>query len=141
MVRLVQLVVVDQIRAVNVEQGAKGQAVVPAAGKVAHFDFFVTCRFALTPEEQSFFGAQPFFVDVADGEAQDQRPYQTEDDLAVAVDNVLRADVGQLYFASFDEVEGFVDVFEALDAEFGACGIAAQGFIGEDLEEVNENDL
>ena len=41
----------------------------------------------------------------------------------------------------FNEVEGDVDIFEALNTKFGFGGIAAEGLIAENFEEVDENDL
>lgn len=48
-VRLVERIVVDQVWPVDVEQGAECESVVPAAAEVAHVDFIVACRLALTP--------------------------------------------------------------------------------------------
>ena len=140
MIALVQLIEIDQVRAVDIQQGAEGQAVVPARAEIPHLDLIIARRLPLTPQQQALARTQALIVDVADGEAQDQGPDQAEDDLAIAVDDVLGADVGQLDLAALDEVEGDVDVLEALDAEFGAGGVAAEGFLGEDLEEVDEDD-
>lgn len=95
----------------------------------------------MTPQEQTFLRAQPFGVDVGDGEAQDERPDEAEDDLPVAIDDVFGADVGKLDGARADVCEGEVDVLEALDAQFWGGGVAAEGLIAEDFEEVDEYDL
>lgn len=42
--------------------------------------------------------------------------------------------------AAFDEVKGDIDVLEALDPELRSGGIATEGLLGEDLEEVDEDD-
>ena len=46
-----------------------------------------------------------------------------------------------MYSARFDEIKGFVDVLEALDAEFGPGGIAAEGLTTEDFEKMDKDDL
>ncbi len=140
-VRLVERIVVDQVRAVDVEQGAEGEAVVPAGAEVSHIHLVVAGRLALAPQEKTFLGCHALLVDVVDGEAENQGPYQAQDDLAVAVDDVLSADVGHLDTAGFDKVEGGVCVFKALHAQLRFGGIAAERLAGEAFEEVDEHDL
>jgi hypothetical protein len=79
----------------------------------------------LTPEQETFFGAQSFLIDVANGEAKNQCPNETEYDFAVAVDDIFSAYIGGLYSSSLYEIKGEIDIFEPLDAEFGFRGIAA----------------
>jgi hypothetical protein len=46
-----------------------------------------------------------------------------------------------LYTTAFDKVERFVDIFELLHAQLGARGIAAEGLVAQDFEEVDEDYL
>jgi hypothetical protein len=117
------------------------QSIVPACGEVTYFDFIVASRLSLTPQQETFLGTQTLFVNVADGEAQNQGPDQAEDDLAVAVDDIFGAGVCELNPPTPDEVEGLVDVFELLHAQLWSGGIPAEGFVAEDLEEVDQDDL
>lgn len=117
------------------------QSVVPARGEVTDFDLIVAGRLPLTPQQQTLLGTETLFVDVADGEAQNEGPYQTQDDLAVAVDDIFGTGIGKLDPPTPDEVERLVDVLKLLHAQLGSGGIAAEGFVAEDLEEVYEYDL
>jgi hypothetical protein len=118
MVRLVQAVVIDEVRPVNVEQRTKRQPVVPAGGKVSHVDVVVARRLPLAPQQQALLCAEALLVDVVDCESQDQRPDQAEYDFAVPVNDVLGPNVGRLYAPPLYEIERFVDVFKPLDAQF-----------------------
>jgi hypothetical protein len=120
---------------------AQCQSVVPTCGEVAHFDFIVAGCLPLTPQQQTLLRTETLFVDVADGESQNEGPYQSQDDLAVAVDDVLGTSIGKLDPPTSDEVERLVDVLKLLHAQLGTGGIAAEGFVAEDLEEVYEDDL
>jgi hypothetical protein len=120
---------------------AQCQSVVPARGEVAHFDLVIACRLPLTPQQETLLRTQTLLVDVADGEAQNEGPDQAEDDLAVAVDDVLGADVGHLDAAALDVVKRLVDILELLHPQLRARGIAAEGLVAEDFEEVDEANL
>jgi hypothetical protein len=124
-VRLVELVVVDEIGPVDVEERTERQAVVPAGAEVAHVNLVVAGGFALAPQQQALLGRHALFVDVVDCEAQNQRPYQAEYDFSIPVHDIFGAYVCHLDAARLDEVEGDVCVFEALDAQLGFGGIAA----------------
>ena len=117
------------------------QSIVPARGEVSHFDFVVAGRLALAPQQQTLLGAQTLLVDVADGEAQNKSPNKTQDDLAVAVDDIFGANICHLNTPPLDEVQRLVDILELLHAELGSGGIAAERFVAQDLEEVDEGDL
>lgn len=41
---------------------------------------------------------------------------------------------------TLDKVERDIDILKALHTEFGTSGVAAEGFGGEDFEEVDEDD-
>lgn len=97
---------------------AQGESIIPARGEVSDLDFVIACRLPLAPQKKSLFGAQSLFVDVADGEAQNESPYQAEYDFAIAVYNVFGADIRQLDLPTFDEIESYVDILESLDAKF-----------------------
>jgi hypothetical protein len=75
-VRLVERIVVDQVRPVDVEQGAEREPVVPAGAEVANVDLVVARRLALAPQQQPLLGRHALLVDVVDGEAQNEGPYQ-----------------------------------------------------------------
>jgi hypothetical protein len=120
---------------------AQCQSVVPARREVAHFDLVIACRLPLTPQQETLLRAQTLLVDVANREAQNEGPYQAEDDLAVAVDDVLGADVGHLDAAALDVVQRLVDILELLHPQLGARGIAAERLVAEDLKQVDEADL
>lgn len=49
MIRLVEGVVVDEIGTVDIEEGAEGQTVIPAAAEIADVDFVIARCLALTP--------------------------------------------------------------------------------------------
>ena len=91
------------------------KSIVPAGGEVANFDFIVAGRLPLTPQKETFLGAQTFFVDVANSETQNKSPYQAEDNLAVAVDDILGTGVGKLDPPTPDEIQRLVDILELLD--------------------------
>lgn len=95
----------------------------------------------MAPQQQTLLGTQTLLVDVADGEAQNQGPDQAQDDLAVAVDDIFGTRVCQLDSSAADEVERLVDVFKLLYTQLGARGIAAEGLVAEDLEQVDQYDL
>ena len=120
---------------------AQSQTVVPARREVAHFDFIVACSLPLAPQQQALLRTQTLLVDVADCEAQNQGPYQTQYDLAVPVDDILGTNVGHLDAPPLDVVQRLVDIFEFLHAEFGFGSIAAERFVAQDFEEVDEGDL
>jgi len=46
-----------------------------------------------------------------------------------------------MYPSSCDESECSIDILKTLDAQLGLGGIAAKGFIAEDLQKVDEYDL
>ena len=140
-VRLVERVVIDQVRAVDVEQGTKGEAVVPAGTEVAHVHLVVAGRLTLAPQKQTFLGRHALLVDIVDGEAENQGPYEAQDNLAVPVDDVLGADVCHLDASGFDKVESEVRILKALHAQLWFGGIAAEGLVGEAFEQVDEEDL
>lgn len=117
------------------------EPIVPAGGEVADFDFVVAGRLPLTPQQQTLLRTETLLVDVADGESQNKGPYQTQDDLAVAIDDVLGTGIGKLDPPASDEVERFVDVLKLLHPQLGSGGIAAEGLVTEDLKEVDEYDL
>jgi len=76
----------------------------------------ITRRFPLTPQQQPFFRAQALSIDIADREAQNECPNQPQNDLAIAIHHILRANIRQMYTPSLDKRQGNIDVLEALDA-------------------------
>ncbi|KAH8633315.1 hypothetical protein IG631_11949 [Alternaria alternata] len=117
------------------------KSIVPAGGEVANFDFIVAGRLPLTPQQQTLLRTETLLVDVADGESQNEGPYQTQDDLAVTIDDVLGTGIGKLDPPASDEVERLVDVLKLLHPQLGSGGIAAEGLVTENLKEVYEYDL
>lgn len=95
----------------------------------------------MTPEQQALASTHSGVVDVADGEAENEGPYEAEDDLAITVDDVFGSDVCHLDATTLDVVEGFVYIFKLLYSEFGFAGVPAEGLVAEDLEKVDEDDL
>jgi hypothetical protein len=125
---------------VDIEQGTECKSIVPAGGEVANFDFIVAGRLPLTPQQQTLLRTETLLVDVADGESQNEGPYQTQDDLAVTIDDVLGTGIGKLDPPASDEVERLVDVLKLLHPQLGSGGIAAEGLVTENLKEVYEYD-
>ena len=118
MIALVQAVVINQIWTVYIEQCAEREAIVPARRKVPDLHLFVACCLPLAPQKQTFLRTEPLLVDIADREAQNQCPYQPENDLAIAVDHIFCAYVDHLYAPALDEVQTFVRIFEFLHPQF-----------------------
>ena len=56
MTHLGQLGVVNQIRSVAVDEGAEGEAVLPAQVEVLHVHIAIGGRLALAPQQQTFLG-------------------------------------------------------------------------------------
>lgn len=103
--------------------------------------FGVASSFPLTPKQQALLCAEPFRIDVADCKTQDQCPYQAQYNLPISVHDILRANVCSLYSPSFDICEGYIGVLETLDAEFRFGGIASEGLVAKNLEEMYESAL
>ena len=80
----------------------------------------------MAPEQKPLFRTQSLFIDIAEGKAQDQHPYEPQNDFAIAVDNVLRPNVGQLYTPAFYEIQRLVHVFESLNPQLWFRRIAAK---------------
>lgn len=78
----------------------------------------------MTPQKETFFGTQTLFVDITDGEAENECPDQAENDFPIAINNIFCADVCKLYSSAFYKVQSFVDILEFLDAELGTTSIA-----------------
>lgn len=79
-------------------------------------------------------------ANVGNRKAQNQGPDEAEDHLAVSVDNVLGTHVDHLDVPAAHKVESLVDIFEFLDAQLWFGGIFAEGLLGQDLEQVDEED-
>src|ERR1051326_4906768 len=117
------------------------QTVVPTCRKVPHFHLFVASSLPLTPEQQALLCAEPLLVDVTDGEAQNQSPYQTQYDLPVSIHHILCPNVCHLYPSCLDEIKRLVDIFKLLDTKLRSSRIPSQRFVSEDFEEMYQNDL
>lgn len=39
----------------DIEEGAESEAIIPGAGEVADFNFFIARGFSLAPQQQTFF--------------------------------------------------------------------------------------
>jgi len=63
----------------------------------------VTRRLPLAPQQQPFLGAQALCIDITDRKSENQRPYQAQNDLAIAIDHILRPNIRQMYPSSFDK--------------------------------------
>ena len=89
-------------------------------------DSYLVCRLPLTPQQESLSRTQPLVVDLADGETQDECPYQAEDDLAIAVDDVLGPNICELYLPPLDEVQRDIDILETLHPQLRPRRISPQ---------------
>jgi len=125
----------------DIQQRTERQPIIPTRAEIPDLDFVIARRLPLAPQQQALLRSHALLVDVRDGEAENEGPDQPEDNLAVAIHDVFRPDVGHLDAPRLYEVEREIGVFEALDAEFGFGGVAAEGFVGETFEEVDEDDL
>jgi hypothetical protein len=136
---LVEGVEIDQIRSVDIEESTESKTVIPAGREVADFYTLVASGLSLTPKQKTLLSSHALRVDVADSESQDERPYQTQDNLPIAINNILRSDIRHLDPPPSDEVETLVDILEFLHAKLGLGSITAEGFSAEDFEQVDED--
>lgn len=141
MILLVQGVEIDQIWSVDIEESTESKTVIPTGREVADFYTLVASGLSLTPKQKTLLSSHALRVDVADSESQDERPYQTQDNLPIAINNILRSDIRHLDPPPSDEVETLVDILEFLHAKLGLGSITAEGFSAEDFEEMDEDDL
>jgi hypothetical protein len=141
MIILVQGVEIDQIRPVDIEESTESKTVIPAGRKVANFYPLVASGLSLTPQQKTLLSGHALRVDVADSESQDERPYQTQNNLAIAIDDILRSNIRHLDPPPSDEVKTFVDILELLHAKLWFGSITAEGFSAEDFEQVDEDNL
>mmetsp|Transcript_1122 Transcript_1122/g.2874 ORF Transcript_1122/g.2874 Transcript_1122/m.2874 type:complete len:506 (-) Transcript_1122:194-1711(-) len=102
--------VLDEIRAVAVDEGVEGEPVLPRGGEIFHLHAGVAFGGSLQPEQQARLA-----VGAGHLEAQDDGPQQTEHELLVALENIRRADVDEWNVVLLDEVEALVEVLELLD--------------------------
>jgi len=93
----VERVKVNQIRAMGVDEGGKGEAVVERLVKVVDVDVGIALGLLLAPEEQAVLGRHMVDANVLDLEAQDDGPDQAQREHWVAIGNVLGTNVGQGY--------------------------------------------
>lgn len=88
----VPAIVVEDIWAEVVDQAAEAEAGAPAGGEVGDFDVVVFGGVLLAPDEKGISCSSLFDGNVVDEELVDDGPHETESELDVAVDDVLRAD-------------------------------------------------
>ena len=138
MIGFVQSVVINQIRPVYIQKRAERKAIIPGGGKVAHLDVLIACSLPLTPEQKALLRRLALLVNVRDCKAQDEGPDETQHDLPVPINDILRANVCHLYALASDKVERLVDILEALHAQLGIGGIFAQGLVAQDFEKVDQ---
>lgn len=119
----------------------QSQPIPPTPLKIPHLNALITSRLTLTPQQKPLFRSHALNANIRYSKPQDQRPYKAQNNLAIAINDILSADIGKRYTAGFDEEEAGIDILEALHAHFGAGGIAAEGGGGEDFEEMDQDDL
>ena len=61
-----------------------------------------------------FSRTQTLIIDITDREPRDQCPDQTQDDLLIAVYNILSSNVRQLDLSALNEIQRNVDILELL---------------------------
>lgn len=125
----------------DIEKRTESQTVVPAGREIPDFHPFITSRLPLTPEQKPFFSSHALGIDIADGEPQDESPYQTQDNLPIPIHDIFRTDIGHLYPPPLDEIETFINIFELLNPQLWFRGISTEGLAAEDFEEMNEDNL
>jgi len=102
----------QHIRAVLVDQGQEGAAVCPGQIEIVNVHARVPRRRTLEPEEQALLSI------FRNGEAENDGPHQTQDQLLVRVHDVGGADVGQLQFLFPQVFEDEVAILKFMNAEF-----------------------
>lgn len=70
-----------------------------------------------------------------------QRPQQPQNELQLAINNILSTNVEQLNPTMLDEFQRLVHILGLLDIHDGSKGVSSERFIAEDLEEVDKEDL
>lgn len=78
--------------------------------EVLHVDILVWCRFALTPQQETFFGCHLFNGNILNGKTKNNRPDHTQRHFQVAIDNFFGTDRHQFDAFGLDEIERFVHV-------------------------------
>lgn len=120
---------------------SQSQSIVPTPWEITNIDFIIARCLPLTPQQKPLLCTQPLSVDIADGEPENQRPYQTQDNFAVAVHNILSPNVGELYTPALDVVERYINIFKSLYPQLRFSGVATNGVVAKDFEKVDEDDL
>ena len=115
----------------DVKQRAESQTIIPRGRKVSNINALVAGCFALTPQEKTLLRRQALFVDVRNGESENESPDQTEDDLSIPVHDIFSPNIGQLDTPALDEVQALVDIFKLLNPQFRLRCISAKRFIAE----------
>lgn len=100
----------------DVKQRTESQTIVPRGRKVFNINALVAGCFTLTPQEKTLFRGQAFFVDVGNGESENEGPYEAEDDLSIPIHDIFSPDIGQLDTPALDEVQALVDILKLLDS-------------------------
>lgn len=73
-----KLVVVDEVGAMTMDEGAEGETVLERKVEVLDVDVLVRGRLPLAPQQQTFLGSHLFNGDVLDGESQNDGPNHAE---------------------------------------------------------------
>lgn len=82
-----QLIVINEIGAMAMDEGAECQTVLEGEMEVLYVDVLVWRRFALAPQQQTLLGCHLFHRDVLDGETKNDRPDHSEGHFQVSVDD------------------------------------------------------
>jgi hypothetical protein len=109
------------------------QPIIPTRREIPNLDLLVAGSLPLTPEQEALFSTQPLLVDIADGKPENQSPYQTQYDLAIAVNYVFSTNICHLYAAPLDEIQPFVDILESLDPQLRFGGISSKRLVTKDF--------
>ncbi|PPJ54833.1 hypothetical protein CBER1_07847 [Cercospora berteroae] len=124
----------------DIQQSAKRQPIIPTTREIPDFDLIIARRLSLTPQQQSFPRRQTLIIDITNRESQNQCPNQAKNNLPIPIHDIFSPNIRQLNLPTLDKVERDIDIFKALHTKFGTSGVAAEGFGGEDFEEMDEDD-
>ena len=136
----VPAIVVEDIWAEVVDETTEAEAGAPAGGEVCDVDVVIFGGVLLAPDEKGISCSSLFDGDVVDEELVDDGPDETEGQLDIAVDDVLRADGDEPDLLDIGDVaDSDGAVFEHLNAHLRVLVPAfCNWLLTDDLEKLDE---
>jgi len=135
-----QLVVVDEIRAVTVDESAEGQTVLEGTTEVLNVDVVIRLGLALAPQEKTFLGGETFLGETGDGKTKNQGPHKTEGQLDITRLDFFSTNTGEFDTMFGDEFEGSVEILNLVNLHLGVVVDFANTVTRDGLQKVQEHD-